>query len=451
MQTSAPFPRRGTRRLPALLLVTGLGLGAVGLAPPAADAEREVVDRVVAMVDDEAIQLSEVLQEMNLARLQRNLGKLSADEQQQLFRSVLEDMINDQLLVAQAKAKGITVSDEELREAVDQAIRDIKESMGGEEAYRAELARQGLTEAEVRDLHREQKRKQILAQRLIQQEIRRTVTITDEQLRNAWDTQRDSLPAELFQTPETVRLAHILIAPRPDAVQAAAARTKIEAAQKRVAAGEDFATVAKQVSEWPTAANGGFLGAFRYGDFESDAFDEAVSKLEPGGVTDIVETKFGLQIIKLESRKGDEMTARHIVIKLSADENAQVRALDLAQSIRSRALAGESFEDMARTYSDDTNTRDKGGVVDQELRTSEIVPDFRAALDSVAVGSVTNVVRSSAGFHLFKVLARTQPNAATFDGVRDTLRRYLEQREVERRYRTYLADLRKKFYVDIKV
>lgn len=452
MRQEGWYPRPGGgRRLAAALLAVGLGLGAGGLVPVAAHAGREIVDRVVATVDDEAIQLSEVLQEMNLARMQRNLGKLTADEQQQLFRGVLEDMINDHLLVAQAKAKGITVSDEELRDAVDQAVRDIKESMGGEEAYRAELARQGLTEAEVRDLHREQKRKQILAQRLIQQEIRRTVTITDDQLRTAWETQRDSLPAELFQTPATVRLAHILIAPRPDAALVAAARTKIEAAQKRVAAGEDFATVAKQVSEWPTAANGGFLGAFRYGDFESDAFDDAVSKLEPGGVSDIVETKFGLQIVKLESRKGDEMTARHIVVKLAADENAQVRALDLAQSIRTRALGGESFEDMARTYSDDTNTRDKGGVVDQDLNTAEIVPEFRTALDSVAVGGVTEVVRSNAGFHLFKVLARTQSNAASFDGVKDSLRRYLEQREVERRYRTYLADLRKKFYVDIKV
>lgn len=443
----------GNRRRLAAVLAAILGFAAATGAPwpPPARAEREIVDRIVAMVDDEAIQLSEVLQEMNLIRLQRNLGRLTADEQQQLFRSVLDDMINDQLLVAQAKAKGITVSDEELRDAVDQAVREIKESMGGEEAYRAELARQGLTEAEVRDLHREQKRKQILAQRLIQQEIRRTVSITDDQLRSAWETQRDSLPPELLQTPETVRLAHILVAPRPDATLVAAARAKIEAARKRVAAGEDFATIAQQVSEWPTAANGGFLGVFRYGDFESDAFDEAVSKLEPGGVSDIIETKFGLQLVKLESRKGDEMTARHIVVKLAADENAQVRALDLAQSIRSRTLAGESFEEMARTYSDDTNTRDRGGVVDQELRMSEIVPDFRAALDSVAVGGVTAVVRSNAGFHLFKVLARTQANAASFDDVKDALRRYLEQREVERRYRTYLADLHKKFFVDIKV
>jgi parvulin-like peptidyl-prolyl isomerase len=324
---------RIARSAAAFALAALAGFVAASWLPAPARAEREVVDRVVAMVENEAILLSEVLQEMNLVRMQRNLGKLSTEDQQRLFRTVLDDMINDQLLVAQAEAKGITVSDDELRDAVDQAIRDIKESMGGEERYRAELQKQGMTEAEVRDLHKEQKRKQILAQRLIQQEVRRQVIITEDQVRTAWETQRDSLPPELLRTPSRVKIAHILIAPKPDAAKVAAARAKIETAKKRVAAGEDFATVAKDMSEWPTAASGGSLGSFRYGDFDSDAFDEAVSKLEPGQVSDVIETKFGLQIVKLESRNGDVMTARHIVVKLAADEDAQVRALDLAQTI----------------------------------------------------------------------------------------------------------------------
>lgn len=439
-------PRQAPRRFAALLV-----LGALLSVPCGVRAERELVDRVVAMVDDEAILLSEVLQEMNLVRLQRNLGKLSQDDQQRLFQTVLQSMISDQLLVAQAKAKGITVTDEELRDAVDEAIRDIKQNMGGEEQYRAELQRQGLTEAEVRDLHKEQKRKQILASRLIQAEVRRGVAITDDQVRTFYETQRDSVPRDLFQTPEKVKLAHILIVPRPDPVRVAAAHTKIEAAQKRVAAGEDFAKVATDMSEWPTAKNGGFLGNFRYGDFESDAFDEAVAKLEPGQVSDVFETRFGLQIVKLETRKGDEMTARHIVVKLEVDEDANVRALDQAQSIRQRALKGESFEELARTYSDDTNTRDKGGSVDQELDTSEIVPEFRAAIDSTQVGGLTAVVHSQNGFHIFKLVARSESRTASFDDVKEPLRRWLEQREVEKRYRNYLDDLRKKFYVDIKV
>jgi parvulin-like peptidyl-prolyl isomerase len=66
------------------------------------------------------------------------------------------------------------------------------------------------------------------------------------------------------------------------------------------------------------------------------------------------------------------------------------------------------------------------------------------------VGGVTRVVRSNQGFHLFKLLGRTEARVASYDEAKETLRRWLEQRELETRYRAYLADLRKKFHVDIK-
>lgn len=436
-----------SRALGAPALVLALALA----APQPARAERELVDRVVAIVDDNAILLSEVLQEMNLLRLQRNIGELSEADQQQLFKTVLGDMIADQLLVAQAKSQGYEVSDQDLREAVDEAVRTIKERIGGEERYRAELQRQGLTEAEVRDLHREQKRKQMLAARVIQTDIRRQIHITDDQVRAYFESHRDSLPPELLKTPESVRLADLLVVPQPAPERVAAARAKIEAAARRVAAGDDFAQVATDVSEWPTARNGGFMGSFRYGDFESDAFDEAVAKLDPGQVSEIFETRFGLQIVKLESRQGDEMTARHIVVKLQPTEDDVVRAFDKAQALRKRILAGESFENLARLESDDIRTRDKGGLLDDHVDTSELRPEFRASIDSLAVGGVSSVIKSQDGFYLFKVVERTESRTATFDDVRENLQRYMEQLEVEKRYRTYLEDLRKRFNVDIKV
>jgi len=383
-------------------------------------------------------------------RLQRQLGDLTAEEQKQLYQNVLDDMINDQLLVVEAKSKGYEVNEEELRQSVDEAVRSIKERLGGEERYRAELQKQGLTEVEVRDMHKEQKRKQILAGRVVQSDIRKQVVITDAQVQAFWDTQRDSIPPEILATPEKLKLEHILVAAQPDPAKVATARGKIEAAQKRVAAGEDFAAIAKEVSEWPTAKNGGYLGSFRYGDFESTAFDEAVAKLEPGQVSDVISTRYGLQIVRLETRNGDEMTARHIVAKLETSEDDQVRALNKAIALRERILKGESFEEIARAESDDPNTRDQGGLVEQEIASSELIPEFRAALDSVQVGGITRVVRSNQGFHMFKLVARSDAHEATFDDTKETLRRWLEQRQLETRYRTYIADLRKKFHVDVK-
>ncbi len=413
-------------------------------------AERELVDRVVAYVDDDPILLSEVLQEMNMVRMQRNLREISEAQQAELFRSILDEMIADRLLVAQATVRGFEVSDQDLREAVDEDIRTIKERVGGEERYREELARQGYTEVEVRDLRKDQARRRMLASRVLQTEVRRGITVTEAEVKSWYETQRDSLPPELLRTPETLQLGHILVAPQADSSRVRAARAKIEAAAKRVAAGEDFGKIATEVSEWPTARNGGLLGTFRYGDFESEEFDRAVAALEPGQTSGIVETRFGLQIVRLETRKGEEMTGRHIVVKLDPDEDASVRALERTLELRRRILKGESFEELARTFSDDGNTRDAGGLVDGEWKRDELRPEFRAPLDSTAVGAVTSVVRTEAGFHLFKVIGRTTSQIATFEQVQPGLRRWLEQRAFETRYRTYLENLRKNFHVDVK-
>jgi len=429
------------------MVLVGVALG--GAAAPAG-ADREIVDRVVALVDDESILLSDVLREMNLVRMQRDLGEMSEAEQEQLFRQVLDGMVDDQLLVAQAKLKGYEVGEQELNDSVNREIKTIKERLGGEEAYQRELQRQGFSEAEVRDMHRDQRRKQILASRVIQSELRPRVSITSDQVRQFYDTQRDSVPAELLRTPARVRLADILVIPRNEE-QAAAARTKMDQALERLRGGEDFAKVATEMSEWPTARNGGSLGKFRYGDFESDAFDEAVSKLQPGQTSAVIETKFGLMVIKLESREGDIMTARHIVIKMEPDENARVSALERALDLRRRALAGESFEALAKEYSDDPLTRDKGGVVDDEWEIEGLRPEFRSAVDSLGVGEISNVLSTTNGFYILKILQRTDSKETSFEEIREPLHRYLEQRELEKLFKTYVRELRQKFFVDIKV
>jgi peptidyl-prolyl cis-trans isomerase SurA len=280
--------------------------------------------------------------------------------------------------------------------------------------------------------------------------LRSQVSVTSDQVREFYETQRDSIPPELLQMPARVRLADILIIPKNEA-QIRAARAKMDSILQRLERGDDFAQVATEMSEWPTARNGGSLGKFRYGDFESDAFDEAVSKLQPGEVGDVIETRFGLMIIKLESRDGDVMSARHIVVKTEPDEGAQVEALEHALDLRRRILAGESFEELARQYSDDPLTRDKGGVVEQAWAIQDLRPEFQAAVDSLGVGDISRVLPTPNGFYILKVLERTASRDVTFEDIQEPLRRYLEQREMESLFRDYVTELREKFHVDVKV
>ena len=326
-------------------------------------------------------------------------------------------MIADRLLVAQATVRGFEVSDQDLRDAVDEDIRTIKERVGGEERYREELARQGYTEVEVRDLRKDQARRRMLASRVLQTEVRRGIVVTEAEVKMWYDTKRDSLPAELLRTPETLQLGHILLAPQADSTRIRTARAKIEAVVKRLAAGEDFGKIATEVSEWPTARNGGFLGTFRYGDFESDEFDRAVAALEPGQTSGIVETRFGLQIVRLETRKGDEMTGRHIVVKLDPDENATVRAFERTTELRRRILKGETSRNWrARTPTTATRAtpaawwKARGSATNSGRNSAPRSTRPRWAASS-------SVIRTEAGFHFFKVIGRTTSETASFEQI----------------------------------
>ena len=78
-------------------------------------------------------------------------------------------------------------------------------------------------------------------------------------------------------------------------------------------------------------------------------------------------------------------------------------------------------------------------------------PEFRAAVDSLGVGELSNVLSTSNGFYILKILARTESKDTAFEEIRDPLQRYLEQRELEKLYKGYVRELRQKFFVDIKV
>jgi peptidyl-prolyl cis-trans isomerase SurA len=414
-------------------------------------AQREPIDRVVAQVDEEFILLSDVLQEMNLVRMQRRLERMTEAEQQELFDQVLNDMIDDQLLVVAAREKGFEPGDQEVQAEVDKRMAAIKQQLGGEEAYHQELERQGLNEADVRDMHREQALKQILAARIIESELRSKVNVTEDEVLDFYQNKRDSLPPELLSSPERLRLAHILVIPRTDTTHRQAAQEKAEAALQRIRGGEDFAEVAKQVSEWPNASRGGDLGEFSYGDFNLEGFDETISKLDPGETSDVFETNLGYMIVKLDSRNGNKMTARMIILKTDPGEDGMVEALERAQELKRRIERGEGFEELAARFSDDPTTRDNGGELENEWAPSDLLPEFRQALEGVGVGEVTDVVRSTNGFHIIKVLRRTQPHENNFEDIQAALRRYLEQRELERLFNNYVRDLRQHFYVSINV
>jgi peptidyl-prolyl cis-trans isomerase C len=152
-----------------------------------------------------------------------------------------------------------------------------------------------MTEQELKDRFASQ----LAVRKLIDKELGPKIVVTPEEVKAFYDSN-----PEVFKTPEMMRASHILVKVDKTATaeEKAKALEKIKVAQKRLKSGDDFATVAKEMSDCPSKAKGGDLDFFSKGQMVP-AFEDAVFSMQPGQTSDIVETEFGYHIIKVTGKK----------------------------------------------------------------------------------------------------------------------------------------------------
>lgn len=250
---------------------------------------------VAAMVNGTPITVTEV-QKVTANLKRQNIAPDStvagATEDERLYRTALERLVEQQLLVKAAEDMGITISDEEIQGNVAQ----LQMMAGGAEAFQKLLAENGATEADVvRDM-----RTNLLLKEYFDKVVDQNPEISDDEVAAYYDEHNDQYGPQ----PEA-HARHILIRTDPsmDDMAKAAARQKITDALTRIRNGEDFAAVAAEVSEDPTTAGtGGDLQWFGRGQMVP-AFDTAAFTLEPGQVSDVVETQYGYHVLKVDERR----------------------------------------------------------------------------------------------------------------------------------------------------
>jgi peptidyl-prolyl cis-trans isomerase C len=222
---------------------------------------------------------------------QRAGGSVPPEKRDELYRGVLDDLVAYRLLKQEVVARQMTASDAE----VDARIGAFKQQMGSEANFRAALQAQQLTEAKLR----EDAKTDILVNKLLEQEVTQKLLVKPSDIATFYEKNPDR-----FQQSESVRAAHILVLVPRDADEKtrAAAKARAEAALKAAKAGQDFAQLAKRYSNDASAQRGGDLGFIPKGQMVP-AFEAAAFALEPGQVSDLVETQFGYHVIKaLEKR-----------------------------------------------------------------------------------------------------------------------------------------------------
>ena len=227
-------------------------------------------------------------------------------------------------------------------------------------------------------------------------------------------------------------------------------RTKIEALRARIVAGEDFAEVAKKESEDPSAALGGDLGFLRPQDLREPAFANAVASLKVGEVSQPVLTVYGYHLIQVtEERKATgEVHVRHILIRSQPTDTDIDEVFKTANFVYDELKGGASFDSLAARYNTDPAAGPYGNL--GWVRVSELPQFFQDVLKDMKPGDVSQVLRESSGFRIVKLLEVEAARPYEFAEVREEVKRLYEQERFSSSYESYLADLRKKFHVEIR-
>jgi len=419
------------------------------------------LDAIAAMVNDEPVLASDVEEQLFMF-LQRAQARPDSAQVDTLRRQVLDQLIDEKLLIAEAKRQGIVVSPAEVNKQVETAIAEAKQRLGGEAAFAQQLARENTTEARLRDRYRTDLDRQMVADRLVKKVIPMK-PVPQAEAEAYYVANKSKFP----QVPAQLRLSVIQLSPSPDSAALKAGRTKIEGVRKRLVAGEKFAKVAAETSDDPSSANsGGDLGYFRRGQMEPTLEDAAFS-LPIGKVSQPVRTPYGWHLVEpierdtvrspagVDSLDADgkpviEAHARHILVKVTPTEADIDRAFQQAQKVREQAAAkGADFAALAKRHSTYQGQVTADGDVGF-LSMAALQPNIRAGLEPLKIGEVSAVLPNQQGFNIFKVTDRKPERSYEVDEIKKDLPEAVAQVHFREKYDAWLKTLRSKAQIEYR-
>lgn len=369
-------------------------------------AQKNVIDKVVAVVANNPVLLSQVKFQTEQLKAQ----SVVKDECE-----ILEELLFQKMLYTQGQLDSIDISDKQIDAELDRRIRYYTQQFGSEE----ELEKfYGKSVDKIKDDFRDNVRETLLAQN-VQAKISGNVTVTPAEVRKFYnEIPVDSLP---FINSE-VELAHIVIEPPISAKEKQAVRDKLTKLRDRVNAGEDFGALAVAYSEDPGSAKlAGDLGFLGRGQLVPE-FEAAAFALKGKEISQIVETQFGFHIIQLIERRGEQINVRHILIsaKTSGEDIAlaytkmdSIYNLLQNDSLKFDAAVLKFTTDKETKYSDGKLTNQQTGTT--KFENTDLDQQTFYAVDKLKVGEYTRPIpfKTNEGKNAYRILClktRSEPH-----------------------------------------
>ena len=401
------------------------------------------VDGVVAQVGKEIILSSDIaMQKEALARE----GQTLTDCQ------MIRELLLEKLLIHHAAIDSVIVAEEEVDENIDRRIEQLVGQIGTERRLEEYY---GKTILEIKEEMRPLMKNQMTAQRM-QMTITETIDVTPKEVEDAVaKIPLDSLP--LIGT--EVEIAQVTIVPKVSEQAEKDAIDRLNQLRDRILNGSSFATMAILYSEDPGSnRNGGEYKGIKRGVFVKE-FEAIAFNLRPGEISKPFKTEYGYHIVQLQTKRGEELDLRHILIKPKVEQKDLDDAKALLDSLRGAILAGSiSFEDVAEQYSADEESKLNGGVMMNPMTTDvrwnveNLDRGIFYSIENLQPGSISEaaLVRKPDGTEIFRILQlrdRVAPHRANLTQDFSLLKNYVQNQRKQAKMMQWVEDKKAETYI----
>jgi len=403
-----------------------------------------IMDKIIAVVDEDVIMESELTLRRNAVQSQLNSVQQGLPPEDILNQQIVERLVIESLQLQMAGRGGVRISDEELNGAMLSIAKQNRLSL---EDFRIQIENDGISYVDMRD----QIRKELAINRVQQGVMRRRIQVSEQEIKNFLSSEVGELV-----TADEFRLSHILL-PFPVDADAEAIRQVKSDAEKLIndlAEGADFNTKAIEMSAAPDALDFGDLG-WRKAVQLPTMFTDIAPFMNIGEVRGPIKSGSGYHILKLMQTRGaqaegqiPQTQVRHVLIKPSAILNDE-EAEELCESLRQEIIDGRDFEEVAKLSSDDPGSALSGGDLGWNVA-GTFVPEFEGQMSNAKLNELSPVFKSKHGYHFLEVTGkRIEDFSQRYRmGQADN---YLRNQKFEEELQTWLREIREDAFVEIRI
>lgn len=399
-------------------------------------------DYIVAVVGQDLVTAVEVDRRVAMVRQEAAAAGRSAETDKELRERALEALIDERIVLVYARESGARVEESELDRAVLSVAAQNKLTLA---QLREQLKKEGLDYSRFRG----QIRDQLLVERVREREVVSRIKVDEVELDDYLAKQAAPNRAREIE----VNVAQILVSLPDGADDATVAqrRARAEGALARVRRNEDFATVARELSDDSNRAGGGEIG-LRALSRLPDAFADSARKLRAGEVApELLRTPAGFHVLKVIERRDAQdasvshTRSRHILVRPTSQAAVDTVQRQLREFKRQIESGARRFEDLAREHSQDASAEQGGDL--GFAPPGSYVPEFEGAMNALRPGQVSDPVETRFGFHLLQVVERKDV-LVTAKQLREQARNTMREQRFGQAFNDWLQDLKSRAYVE---